>query len=222
MFHNRMVWNNPEDVSLLRSKGLLTRIYAPQVRPWPLDGTQGFRSARAEACLSAHVCAFMVGVHDAPLGRFMMVCLRDGALRTACVWISASLVAWMLWCMRQRGLHARQLTALHALQLIMRQEALRLAQSVPRRSEDQQAADRERRAQPNTLYPFRYADDAPGGKPTTCEQFLASDSSMNILELMGPLPEPDDTRDSDRVLISRMTAAESGRRDGVQEPPSMR
>lgn len=33
MFRERLVWENPSDIALLRSKGLLTRIYGPQVRP---------------------------------------------------------------------------------------------------------------------------------------------------------------------------------------------
>jgi hypothetical protein len=32
MFRERLVWENPADIALLRSKGLLTRIYGPQVR----------------------------------------------------------------------------------------------------------------------------------------------------------------------------------------------
>ena len=32
MFRERLVWDNPSDIALLRSKGLLTRIYGPQVR----------------------------------------------------------------------------------------------------------------------------------------------------------------------------------------------
>ena len=91
------------------------------------------------------------------------------------------------------------------VQLIIRQEAARLVQSVPRRSHQQVLEDSARRAQPTTQFPFAFAEDTVAGPPTTCEEFLDQDSSLNVLEMMGPVPDPDDKTDSDATLIKRMT-----------------
>jgi hypothetical protein len=64
--------------------------------------------------------------------------------------------------------------------------------------------DSARRLQSTTQFPFAFAEDTVAGPPTNCEEFLARDSSLNVLEMMGSLPDADDKTDSDAVLISRM------------------
>lgn len=91
------------------------------------------------------------------------------------------------------------------MQLIIRQEAARLVQSIPRRSSQQVLEDSARRAQSTTQFPFAFAEDTVAGPPTTCQEFLALDSSLNVLEMMGAVPDPDDKTDSDATLIKRMT-----------------
>lgn len=92
------------------------------------------------------------------------------------------------------------------LQLLIRQDAPRLAQSLPRRSSLRQSEDATlRKLEDTAVGNFTYSELRPDGAPTSCGQFLAEDSSLNILELMGPLPGKDDTRDSDVVLTSRMS-----------------
>jgi hypothetical protein len=100
----------------------------------------------------------------------------------------------------------------------MRQEAQHLPSSVPRRSASRQAEDAAGRARAaSEPLPFAYAHDTPQGPPDSCEAFMAADSSLNILELMGPLPEAGDTRDSDQVMISRMSQPQL--QQAAQPPP---
>lgn len=88
---------------------------------------------------------------------------------------------------------------------MIRQDAARLVQSVPRRHNQQVVEDTARRAQPTTQFPFAFAEDTVAGPPTNCEEFLALDSSLNVLEMMGAVPDPNDKTDSDATLIARMT-----------------
>lgn len=91
------------------------------------------------------------------------------------------------------------------LQLLIRQDAHKLSQSIPRRSSIRQVEDEAlRRHQDTVVGNFTYSDLRPNGPPNTCDQFLGEDSSLNILELMGPTPSAGDVRDSDVVLTSRM------------------
>jgi hypothetical protein len=74
---------------------------------------------------------------------------------------------------------------------------------LPTRSVEQQQKEARIREQWNVTHPFGYyaGGERPGGE---CARFLEQDSSLNIMELMGPLPEHGDKRDSDAVLQSRM------------------
>lgn len=91
------------------------------------------------------------------------------------------------------------------LQILIRQDAPKLEQSLPRRSELKQAEDDALRQLQNTsVGNFTYSELRPHGAPANCAQFLSEDSSLNILELMGPLPGAGDTRDSDAFLTTRM------------------
>ena len=79
------------------------------------------------------------------------------------------------------------------------------AATMPQRSVQRQAADTAFRAvSDREIGRFTYADLRPGGGPASCEQFLAEDSSLTVLDLLGPLPTADDGRASDAVLVSRM------------------
>jgi hypothetical protein len=107
---------------------------------------------------------------------------------------------------------------------MIRQEAARLVQSVPRRSSQRVQEDTERRVQSSTQFHFAFAEDTVSGPPTNCEEFLARDSSLNVLEMMGPLPDANDKTDSDAVLISRMTpmydqVVQQQQQQPIVEPP---
>lgn len=110
------------------------------------------------------------------------------------------------------------------MQLMIRSEASRLMQSVPRRPSEKVAQDTAIRAQASMQHPFAFAEDTMAGPPTNCAEYLSQDSSLNVLELMGPLPEPDDKTDSDATLIARMTPMydrqEHERLPVVQPPPT--
>ena len=93
----------------------------------------------------------------------------------------------------------------HCLQLMVRGFGPNAAEECPRRSAERQAADAAFRAvRAATAATFTYAPLRPGGPPASCEQFRAEDSSLTVLDLLGPLPEAGDGRDSDAVLVSRM------------------
>lgn len=89
--------------------------------------------------------------------------------------------------------------------MIVKQFPPGLTAAMPQRSAQRQAADAAFRAvRDRELGRFTYAELRPGGGPATCEQFLAEDSSLTVLDLLGPLPPAGDGRDSDAVLVSRM------------------
>ena len=80
-----------------------------------------------------------------------------------------------------------------------------LREQTPHRTKRRLAADAAfREVNDFTVGNFTYALLRPGGVPQTCEQFIEEDSSLTVLELMGPIPDANDTRDSDVVLVSRM------------------
>jgi hypothetical protein len=88
------------------------------------------------------------------------------------------------------------------VQLLFRQEARDLSQRLPKRGLEQLRYDAVKRSQPGRQFPFSvFEGDA---FHLNCSDFLAMDSSLTVLELMGALPGPDDLRDSDAVLTSRM------------------
>lgn len=78
-------------------------------------------------------------------------------------------------------------------------------QSLPRRSAKRIASDAAfRKVMDHTVGNFTYATLRPEGGPQTCEQFIAEDSSLTVLEMIGPLTELSDKRNSDEVMVSRM------------------
>lgn len=89
----------------------------------------------------------------------------------------------------------------HALQALMRQMPENIAEAVAWRSEERRAEDDLIR---RTSAPLRRFSYVPTGTRFTCEEFLAEDSSINVLELMGDAPDDDVTTDSDRYLIEHM------------------
>jgi hypothetical protein len=62
MFRERLVWDKPEDITLLRAKGLVMRIYAPQVR------RPASRPAQPAPMPATHACvrACRDGAHRRP------------------------------------------------------------------------------------------------------------------------------------------------------------
>lgn len=188
MFRERLVWDNPSAISSLRAKGLVQRIYAPSVR------------FVAFVCMAGHVRSSKLR----DCGKNKATPSLDEIIIQGLWWpISAR------WCVRQIQFLAITWLCLGqascCMQLLIRQDAPRLSQSLPRRSSLRLAEDEALRQLQNiSVGNYTYSELRPDGAPSSCEQFLVEDSSLNILELMGPLPGIEDTRDSDVVLSSRM------------------
>ena len=87
------------------------------------------------------------------------------------------------------------------LQALIRQMPENIAEAVAWRSAERRAEDDLVR---RTRAPLRRFSYVPTGTRFTCEQFLAEDSSINVLELMGDAPGEESTVDSDRYLIQQM------------------
>jgi hypothetical protein len=87
------------------------------------------------------------------------------------------------------------------VQLLIRQLPQNLAESVAWRNMEKRNEDEFIRNSGAPLRRFTYA--APGSI-STCEAFLKEDSSINILELLGDVPDDSDKMDSDKYLQERM------------------
>jgi hypothetical protein len=108
-------------------------------------------------------------------------------------------------------LHAAECT-LHCIhkflcvQILLRQLPDNVGDSMAWRSTAKREEDdlvRQNGARKTHLRRFNYTNAAALHQ---CGDFLREDSSLNILELMGPVPPDDVKKDSDRLLIERMRA----------------
>jgi hypothetical protein len=84
---------------------------------------------------------------------------------------------------------------------MIRQMPKNIADALAWRSAKVQQEDDHIRSTGAALRKFEYA---PEGSGMTCDEFLKQDSSISILEMMGDIPDDDNTMDSDQVLQERM------------------
>jgi hypothetical protein len=91
------------------------------------------------------------------------------------------------------------------VQLLMRSVQGSFFHVLPKRSLEQQRQEAKIREQRNVTHAFGYYEggERPGQE---CARLHEQDSSLNILELMGAIPDASDKSDSDAALVSRMHA----------------